>query len=197
LIFSTVLALHLALLWAVIRADRSPRVAAPSATDALMLLILPERADMAARVVASVRRPSRAGSAIPSVATPAPTGPRESTTVPAPATAPAPIDWEEEARLAARDSIAHADRENAHRDLSSLSPEQLDWVRRNHLEPAAPGIPWKYRRVEVGAGGWPIIHINDHCVFVPFLMMMVFCSIGHIEARGDLFDHMRDAGGHP
>ncbi len=30
-------------------------------------------------------------------------------------------------------------------------------------------------------------------VAIPFLMMMVFCKIGHIEPKGDLFEHMRDA----
>jgi len=81
----------------------------------------------------------------------------------------------------------------AYRNLSALSPAQLSWMRDNHLEPAAPGIPWTYRRVEVAQGGFPIIHINDHCIAVPFLMMMVFCKIGHIESNGGLFDHMRDA----
>lgn len=163
------------------------------AADALVLLLLPEPTDTTAVAVTSAHRPSRTKSPTPSAATPAPAGSRESPD----ASASAPIDWEEEARLAARNTIADADKERAYRDLSSLSPEQLDWMRKNHLEPAAPGIPWKYRRVEVGAGGWPIIHINDHCVVVPFLMMMVFCSIGHIEPRGDLFDHMRDERGRP
>jgi hypothetical protein len=81
---------------------------------------------------------------------------------------------------------------SCYRDLSALSPEQLRWVRQNHLEAAKPGIAWKYRRVEITEGGFPIIHINDHCVAIPFLMMMVFCKIGRIEPKGDLFEHMRD-----
>jgi hypothetical protein len=102
------------------------------------------------------------------------------------------IDWEKEAELAAQNTIANAGKQNGYRNLSALSPEQMSWVRQNHLEPAEPGIPWKYRRVEIAEGGFPIIHINDHCVAIPFLMMMVFCTIGHIEPKGDLFEHMRD-----
>jgi hypothetical protein len=102
------------------------------------------------------------------------------------------IDWAKEAELATQNAIADAAKENDYRNLSALSPEQLSWVRQNHLEPAAPGIAWKYRRVEITEGGLPIIHINDQCVAIPFLMMMVFCKIGHIEPNGDLFKHMRD-----
>lgn len=41
--------------------------------------------------------------------------------------------------------------------------------------------------------GLPIFWINDHCVLVTLL---VFCSIGHIEANGDLLKHMRDPQDH-
>jgi hypothetical protein len=101
------------------------------------------------------------------------------------------IDWEEEAERATRDALTNAGRENDYRNLSALSPEQLSRVRQNHFEPVAPGIPWKYRRVEVTEGGFPIIHINDHCVAIPLMMFMVFCTIGHIEPNGDLFENMR------
>lgn len=105
---------------------------------------------------------------------------------------PSKIDWDKEAERATKDTIANAERQNSYRNLASLSPEQLNWVRQNHFEPAPAGIAWKYRRVEVAEGGFPIIHINDHCVAIPLLMMMVFCTIGHIEPNGTLFDHMRD-----
>ena len=45
---------------------------------------------------------------------------------------------------------------------------------------------WEFERP-----GLPILWIYDHCVLV---MLMVFCRVGHIEANGDLFKHMRDAG---
>ncbi len=106
--------------------------------------------------------------------------------------APPKIDWANEADLAAQRALARADTEENYRNLAGLSAEQLKWVRDNELVPAEPGIPWKYRRVEITEGGFPIIHINDHCIAVPFLMMMVFCKIGHIEPKGDLFEHMHD-----
>jgi hypothetical protein len=109
---------------------------------------------------------------------------------------PPKIDWDKEADLAIQNAIANASKESRYRDLSSLSPEQLRWVRENHMQPAVPGIPWQYRRVEITPGGFPIIHINDHCVAVPFLMMMVFCKIGRIEPNGGLFEHVRDMSNH-
>lgn len=102
------------------------------------------------------------------------------------------IDWEREAELAAQNAVAAAEKQGNYRDLSALSAAQLSWVRRNHLEPAPPGIAWTHPRVEIQKGGLPIIWINDHCIAVPVMMLMVFCKIGHIEANGGLFDHMRD-----
>jgi hypothetical protein len=114
--------------------------------------------------------------------------------VEAPPEAPPPpaIDWKHEAELAARNGVAEAEKQSKYRDLSALSAEQLSWAKKNHMEPAAPGIPWAHPRVEVQKGGLPVIWINDHCVAVPMMMMMVFCKIGHIEAEGGLFKHMGD-----
>jgi hypothetical protein len=109
---------------------------------------------------------------------------------------PPPIDWAKEAEIGSKDALTNVETQNAYRNLSALSQDPLKWVRENHLEPAARGIPWKYRRMEVTEGGFPIFHINDHCIAVPLLMMMVFCKLGHIEPKGDLFDHMRDPHGH-
>jgi hypothetical protein len=103
-----------------------------------------------------------------------------------------PVDWRHEAQVAVDAALAKAEAEQAYRNMASLSPEQLSWVRQNHWVPAKPGIPWKYRRVEVTPDGFPIIHINDHCVAIPLLLMAVFCQIGHIEPNGKLFEHMRD-----
>jgi len=113
--------------------------------------------------------------------------PRE---IPAP---PPPIDWDKEIELAAQNAQSKADEEAAYRNLAALTPAQRDWLQQNHMEPAPPGIAWAQPRVEVTPGGFPLIHINDHCVLVPFLMMMVFCKIGHIEPNGKLFEHMGDA----
>jgi hypothetical protein len=103
---------------------------------------------------------------------------------------PAAIDWEHEAELAARNGVAETEKPGKYRDLSALSAEQLSWAKKNHMEPAAPGIAWTHPRLEFDAHtGPPVFWINDHCVLVT---LMVFCSIGHIEAAGDLFKHMGD-----
>jgi len=111
--------------------------------------------------------------------------------VQAPANQTPDIDWISQVRLAAQSSVAAAEQESRYRDLSKLSTAQREWIKKNHMEPALPGIAWTHPRVEID-NGLPIIWINDHCVAVPALMMMVFCGIGHIEANGDLFKHMRD-----
>lgn len=101
-------------------------------------------------------------------------------------------DWEHEAELAAQNGVAAAERDKNYRNLSGLAPEQLAWIRRNHMEPVPPGIPWRHPRVEYSEGGFPLIWVNDHCVVVPMMMLMMFCQVGHIEANGDLFKHMHD-----
>jgi len=51
------------------------------------------------------------------------------------------IDWDRESALAVQSSIAEAAKKQNYRDLSSLTPEQLDWVKKNHMEPT-PGFQW-------------------------------------------------------
>ena len=103
---------------------------------------------------------------------------------------PPPIDWGHEADLAVENSLANAEREKHYRDLAGLSPTQLDWVRRNHMEPTTSHIQWNHPRYEFDQStGLPILWINDHCVMVT---VMVFCTIGHIEANGEMFKHMRE-----
>ncbi len=207
-IFLAVCVGHGLIVWLILHASRSTGGLATPVLDSLLLLALPREAPKSAAVAArgdEVRAPG-AEAAAPRVSNP-PKRPSAAADGAAPAQAPgtaavaappqAPkIDWDQELELAAKtaatNAATNAARENAYRDLAALSPDQLAWVRQNHLEAAAPGIPWKYRRVEIVEGGLPIIHINDHCVAIPFLMMMVFCKIGHIEANGKLFEHLRD-----
>jgi hypothetical protein len=100
------------------------------------------------------------------------------------------IDWEHEAELAAQNAVAGAEKQKNYRDLSALSPEQLSWIRENHMEPMPAGIQWTHPRFEFDSRtGLPVLWINDHCVLV---MLMVFCGVGHVEANGDLFKHMHD-----
>ncbi len=100
------------------------------------------------------------------------------------------IDWDQEAQQAASNALTELGKEYAYRNLAGLSPEQLKFVRDNHLVPMTPGIVWAHPRVEVDPDTLiPIIHINDHCVLV---LLIPFCVIGHIRPNDHLFDHMHD-----
>jgi hypothetical protein len=190
LILLVVLLSHIAMVSLVLRADRQRK--SPSLSrESLVLLILPNGTRNTADVRALPQpevKPPKSRSKVRSL-----NSRQDDVATVAREKLPPAIDWEKEAEIASNNAITNVDTQNAYRNLSALSPAQRSWVRQNHLEPARAGIQWKYRRVEVAEGGFPIIHINDHCIIVPFLMMMVFCQIGHIEPKGDLFDHMRDA----
>lgn len=193
-IFLAVLAFHFSLVLLVVRTTRPPISLSMTINEPLSLLLLP-RKDRDTEGASVSRRPAhqlQSASSKSRASKPEALISNPNTVVPdVPQT-----DWEKEAELATQNAIAKAAKENGYRNLSALSPEQLRWVRQNRLEPAPPGIPWTARRVEVTEGGFPIIHINDHCVAIPFLMMMVFCKIGTIEPKGDLFEHMRDPHNH-
>jgi hypothetical protein len=184
LVFLAVLLSHLLVVLVVIRTSRQGLSPSESADEPLVVMVLHDKVPL----VAGGMKP-RAPTLHARTATPEPVPGNSITTPPVPP--PPKIDWEQEVQLAAQKSIADADKEKSYRDLSALSAAQLDWAKRNHLEPAPPGIQWNHPRVEVQSG-LPVIWINDRCVMIPVMMLAVFCSIGHIEPRGDLFKHMRD-----
>jgi hypothetical protein len=100
------------------------------------------------------------------------------------------IDWQHEAELAAQNFLADAEKEKNYRDLSGLSAAQRDWIKKNQMKPAPPGIAWQHPRFEFDRQtGLPMFWINDRCVWI---MLMVFCGVGHTEADGGLFNHLRD-----
>jgi hypothetical protein len=98
------------------------------------------------------------------------------------------IDWDRESELAVQSSIAQAGKEKNYRDLSSLTPEQLDWVKKNHMEPM-PAFQWdRSSRGEMLRHG--IIKLNDYCVLI---VVIPFCRFGgKIQYNGDLFKDMHD-----
>lgn len=98
------------------------------------------------------------------------------------------IDWDRESELAIQSSIAKMAMENGYRDMSKLTPEQLEWVKQNHLEPM-PEFQWdKNSRGEMLRHG--IIKLNDYCVLV---VVIPFCRFGgKIQYNGDLFKDMHD-----
>lgn len=104
----------------------------------------------------------------------------------------APVDWLRESELAARrqvDALASDRRRN--RDLVSRGNER---VRAKPASPA-PEFAWDRahtQRIEPLPTGGTLIHLNDRCVIVLSGLIMPACTLGRIEARGDLFEHMND-----
>jgi hypothetical protein len=98
------------------------------------------------------------------------------------------IDWDRESALAVQSTIAQAAKEQNYRDLSGLTPEQLKWVKQNHMEPM-PGFQWdRNSRRELLRHG--IVKINDYCVLI---VVMPFCRFGgKIQYNGELFKNMHD-----
>jgi hypothetical protein len=188
LVFLAVLMLHAAIVLLLIRPARLLTHSGTS-DEPLILMFLRSRIPPATEV--ATPRPAPASKARSAKHEGAPeAAPDNAITLPPEASPRPSVDWQHEAELAAQNAVADAESQGNFRDLSSLTPLQLDWIKQNHMEPAPPGIPWKRPRVEVTPGGLPIIWINERCVLV---IVMVFCGIGHIEADGGLFNHMRDS----
>jgi len=189
LVFLAVLVSHAVIALLLVRAVRQPVSPQGDAYEPLVLVFLHDGARAITNVVMT-RRPDVSPPAVPQAPALKEPVPDDATGVP-PEIPPPAIDWEHEAELAARNGVAGAEKLKNYRDLSALSAQQLSWAKKNHLEPAAPGIQWTHPRVAFDAhSGLPVIWVNDHCVLVT---LIVFCAVGHIEANGDLFKHMSDA----
>lgn len=186
LVLMLVMMAHLIVVLLLSRGAQQHILVSKNVLDSLVFLLLPDRPIERSNDVPSAPSLPHAKNRQSKLAPPA----ESAITIPAAPPPPNVIDWEHETELAVQNALAKSEKERNYRDLAALSPEQLKWVRENQLVPAPPGIPWTYRRVDVSQGGFPIIHINDHCVLIPLMMMMVFCKIGHIEPKGDLFQHM-------
>jgi hypothetical protein len=191
LIFLAVLVSHLAVVLLAVRTARTIIASPKSPAEPLILMILPRRPAAIPHAAASGHAPAQA----PAVNAHRPRSDAaqdNAITVAPEAAPPPPVDWDREAEVAAESALADAEREQSYRNLAALSPAQLDWIKRNRMEPSAPGIEWTHPRVQFDRdSGLPVIWINEHCVLVTLL---VFCRIGHIESNGNLFKHMRDPG---
>ena len=99
-----------------------------------------------------------------------------------------PIDWTQEAEWAVHNYMQAAEREKLYRNLSGLSAAQLEWIRKNHMEPADSNPPWAENRPRNNADG--VLWLSENCALVNGLP---FCRIklGRKPARGDLFKNMR------
>jgi hypothetical protein len=189
LVFIAVLVWHAMIVLLLTRAARQPVSPQNDSYEPLVVMFLHDGARAVTNAV-TPRRPDVSPPTVPGApALKLEPVPDDAADAP-PEAPPSAIDWDHEAELAARNGIADAEKQRKYRDLSALSAEQLNWAKKNHMEPAAPGIQWTRPRFEFDAhSGLPVFWINDHCVLVT---LMVFCAIGHIEANGDLFKHMGD-----
>jgi hypothetical protein len=98
------------------------------------------------------------------------------------------IDWDREVALGAESSMSQAAKERNYLDLSSLTREQLDWIKKNYLEPM-PGFQWNQssRREMLWHG---FIKLNDYCVLN---VVIPFCRFGgKLQYCGDRFKRMGD-----
>jgi hypothetical protein len=188
LVFLAVLLSHVLVVLLAVRASRIPISLHDSGDEPLLIMELHDRVppnteSLKSRARAHAQVMPRRGGTDNGISP---------TETPRQAEPPPPrIDWEQEAESAAQNEVSRTEKDKTYRDLSALSAVQLQWLRENHKEPAPPGIQWKHPRVEI-QNGFPIIWINDRCVFIPWMMFAVFCGVGHIEPNGDLFKHMRD-----
>jgi hypothetical protein len=187
LVFLGVLILHGSVLLLLLRATHQFPTAIKGDAEPLIFLLLHKNG-----IIETPAPPSAAAAGTLSPKRkrlPAPVAQNNAITLPAAAATPK-IDWDDEARWAARNELANAAKEGDYRNLGGLSDAQLKFVRDNHMVPMAPGIVWAHPRVEVDKDTLlPIIHINDHCVLI---LLFPFCGIGHIRPNTHLLDHMHD-----
>jgi hypothetical protein len=94
-----------------------------------------------------------------------------------------PIDWELEAQTVARNT-ANA---KLYRDLAGFTPEQLEWMKKNKMQPAPYNPFWDDGR-HVDEPG--VLWISDDCAIVN-LLPVCRIKLGKRKVRGDLFKDMR------
>jgi hypothetical protein len=107
--------------------------------------------------------------------------------------APASIDWYKEAELSA--SRQAESLENTRKRAAGFTA--LEANRETRKAPASKSeFGWSHaqtHRIEPLPEGGTLVWINDRCFIVLNGGVLPLCSLGKIEVRGDLFEHMRDA----
>jgi hypothetical protein len=197
--FAAVLALHAALaaLFLTLHGPTPPkeRYEVPTVAVFLPFDATTQPTQPSKREAPAAQTTGRTGhSASPRRAHPSPpaqeTPPEEPT--PQSITLPVAPDWREEARIAANDEIARADRRH---HPSLLAPHDFSGVPHGAVDITKPQFGWSYsatHRVEVFEQGGFMLNINDRCAVAVLIFPMPFCRVGKIPARGDLFEHMDD-----
>jgi hypothetical protein len=111
-------------------------------------------------------------------------------------TPPAPIDWNAEAALTAKQQ-AQAAAKPGPRPLDQPGAG-LDFDGGLGPDPdARPEFGWYHartHRIEAIEGGGSLLWLNDRCFIVMAgLIPFPMCGVGKIPPRTDLFDHLRDS----
>ena len=184
-----VVAVHCGVLLALAALTRTrlAEVAPPAAPIELLLIAAP---DTQSTAVGSL---PGSGHAAPS--RPFPDTRPHANVLPLPRSSPsAAIDWDAEAQAEAARQ-AGEDLLHSRRAMGLLPPP----VRAFQPSVTESLFHWDHastNRIEPLQGGGTPINLNDSCVVVIFIMMPIAgCRLGRSSARGDLFEHMRDAQG--
>jgi hypothetical protein len=93
------------------------------------------------------------------------------------------VDWELEAETVARNTT----NAKLFRDLAGFTPEQLEWMKRNQMQPVPYNPFWDDGR-HVDEPG--VLWISDDCAIVN-LLPVCRIKLGKRKVRGDLFKDMR------
>jgi hypothetical protein len=181
-----VVTLHAGALLIVLEETRTKVVPVAAESPTLLVTLLsvlePQRRSVTrvGRSVAERHRPAMVESVTPEASDPdLQTAPRST------------IDWFAAAKdEAARQVEANEQRQRQARAFA-LPPNMF-----TPPAPKRPGFHWDYaatHRVEAVPGGATVIHLNDSCALVLFIIIpMIGCALEKPAVRGDLFDHMHD-----
>jgi hypothetical protein len=88
------------------------------------------------------------------------------------------IDWTREADSAIQNGFAQSETEKHYRNLSGLSPSQLEWAAKMRPAPRGRDSPFELRN-------------DTRCSFVGFVLLCQM-KVGKRKARTDLFKNMRE-----
>jgi hypothetical protein len=97
------------------------------------------------------------------------------------------VDWDHEVAIAAQNRVNASESEKLYRNLAGFSAAQLEWMKRNRMEPVPYNPFWGDGRHENSPG---VLWINDDCAIVS-LLPVCRIKLGRRKARGDLFKDMR------
>lgn len=185
LLLAAVVAMHAGMLLVLLAETRTRTLRSDTPASALFVLLLEPRERQAPAA------PKRPGMRSPT-ARPEPSA-EAAVSAPVEPAPDAAIDWAAEARAAAT-RLIEAD-ELRTRRVRALRPKPSPMFARAPRR--APGIAWDYaatHRVEPLGGLATVIHLNDRCAIVLFLIIPFAggCALEKPPARGDLLEHMHD-----